>query len=63
VRGRLEVSKKDCEAGRGSAGEERGDRVEKKGGSHRTEGLCASTQPADGPRWLTQQKFRLLKEI
>lgn len=47
VRGRLEVSKRDREAGGGSAGEERCDRVEREGQSHRAEGLYASTQPTD----------------
>ena len=47
MKGRLEVSKRDHEAGGGSAGEERGDRVEKEGESHRAEGLYASTQPTD----------------
>lgn len=59
VRGRLEVSQRDHEAGGDSAGEKRGDGVEKEGESHRAEGFCASTQLRH-PRWLTQQKFRPL---
>lgn len=47
MRGRLEVSKMDHEAGGGSAGEERSDRVEEEGQSHRAEELNASTQPTD----------------
>lgn len=39
VRGRLEVGKRDREAGGGSAGEERRDRVEREGQSRRAEGL------------------------
>lgn len=45
VRGRLEESKRDHEAGGGSVGEERGDEgVEKEGESRRAKVLYASTQ-------------------
>lgn len=47
VRVRLEVRKRDHEAGGGNAGEERDDEVEKEGESHRAEELHAGTQPAD----------------